>query len=278
MTVGSGAQCSMWLSESGPLGACSKILLESLHWASSGEYCYVWERLDTRFDCSSFRLTQLEPSTDGSECLLLGTVMTSEGGPNAHTVSVKTTLDRISLWQTPVAGDAIDREKGLVNSRGEPKLSAQVKLWRTPDANCHRGADDGERRLEAGHALTLNDQVKTPKLWPTPDAGNFNSGENPQSYLARRQKLVDKGTCHGMGMNLAVAAKLWPTPTDKGNYNKAGLSEKSGDGLATAAAQTGQGSLNPAFVEWLMGFPPGFTELKCPLPSPHKRSPPEQPG
>src|SRR6516162_8630566 len=101
MTVGSGAQCSMWLSESGPLGACSKILLESLHWASSGEYCYVWERLDTRFDCSSLRLTQLETSTDGSECLLLGTVMTSEGGPNAHTVSVKTTLDRISLWQTP---------------------------------------------------------------------------------------------------------------------------------------------------------------------------------
>jgi len=38
------------------------------------------------------------------------------------------------LWQTPVADDAIDRKKGKYNSRGEPKLSAQVKLWTTPSA------------------------------------------------------------------------------------------------------------------------------------------------
>ena len=30
------------------------------------------------------------------------------------------------LWQTPVADDAVDRKKGKMNSRGEPKLSAQV--------------------------------------------------------------------------------------------------------------------------------------------------------
>jgi hypothetical protein len=33
----------------------------------------------------------------------------------------------VRMWQTPVADDAVDREKGKVNSRGEPKLSAQVK-------------------------------------------------------------------------------------------------------------------------------------------------------
>lgn len=36
------------------------------------------------------------------------------------------------LWQTPVADDAVDRKKGKWNSRGEPKLSAQVILWPTP--------------------------------------------------------------------------------------------------------------------------------------------------
>lgn len=30
------------------------------------------------------------------------------------------------MWQTPVADDSVDREKGKFNSRGEPKLSAQV--------------------------------------------------------------------------------------------------------------------------------------------------------
>jgi DNA (cytosine-5)-methyltransferase 1 len=79
------------------------------------------------------------------------------------------------------------------------------------------------------------------------------------------------------------------TPTVCGNYNRKGLSERSGDGLATAvmkwptptahnakeggfpaeyerntptlAAQAG-GSLNPTWVEWLMGWPLGWTDLK----------------
>jgi hypothetical protein len=36
------------------------------------------------------------------------------------------------LWQTPVADDAVNRADGKFNSRGEPKLSAQVKMWPTP--------------------------------------------------------------------------------------------------------------------------------------------------
>ena len=36
------------------------------------------------------------------------------------------------MWQTPVADDAMDRVAGKLNSRGEPKLSTQVKLWPTP--------------------------------------------------------------------------------------------------------------------------------------------------
>jgi len=35
--------------------------------------------------------------------------------------------------------------------------------------------------------------------------------------------------------NLNREAKMWPTATSKGNYNKAGLSKNSGNGLATAA-------------------------------------------
>jgi len=39
------------------------------------------------------------------------------------------------LWQTPVADDAVERKVGKWNSRGEPKLSAQVKLMPTPVAS-----------------------------------------------------------------------------------------------------------------------------------------------
>jgi len=81
---------------------------------------------------------------------------------------------------------------------------------------------------------------------------------------------------------------LWPTPTEDGNYNRKGASAKSGDGLATAVqnevvhqreslptptanrrnglqshgVNVVSGSLNPTWVEWLMGFPLGWTALR----------------
>lgn len=81
------------------------------------------------------------------------------------------------LWRTPTAEDCANR-KFARNSRGEPKLSAQVKLWPTPHANCSTGAGTQGR---------------------------------------------------DGGLNLQTAAG---------------------------------GSLNPAWVEWLMGYPIGWTDLK----------------
>lgn len=68
------------------------------------------------------------------------------------------------------------------------------------------------------------------------------------------------------------------TPTKTGNRNRAGLSQKSGDGLATAVyrgglqtrqtrggrelASEGCGSLNPGWIEWLMGWPVGASDWK----------------
>ena len=44
------------------------------------------------------------------------------------------------MWQTPVADDAIARKKGKWNSRGEPKLSAEVLMWPTPSATDYKGS------------------------------------------------------------------------------------------------------------------------------------------
>ncbi len=71
------------------------------------------------------------------------------------------------------------------------------------------------------------------------------------------------------GNELGRAVNLWPTPTtEKGLYNRKGASEKSGDGLATAVRRQDGGTptrpmtLNPAWVEWLMGWPIGWTDLE----------------
>lgn len=59
---------------------------------------------------------------------------------------------------------------------------------------------------------------------------------------------------------------LWPTPTVHGNYNRKGASPNSGDGLATAVRQASPpedgGPLNPVWVEWLMGWPMGWTAIE----------------
>lgn len=62
-------------------------------------------------------------------------------------------------------------------------------------------------------------------------------------------------------MGMAKRFGFAPTATVKGNYNKAGLSQKSGDGLQTWLDRVrGQrGPLAPSFLEWYMGFPINWT-------------------
>lgn len=76
---------------------------------------------------------------------------------------------------------------------------------------------------------------------------------------------------HGVQLANQVAAKTWPTPTLNGNHNRKGLSAKSGDGLATSVKASAESSgesiqptpLNPQWVEWLMGFPIGWTNISA---------------
>ena len=126
--------------------------------------------------------------------------------------------------------------------------------------------------------------------WPTPcatDAKPITGGNLYQTKTGTVRHIRPDGKSSNRGLATQVT---WPTPTVKGNYNKAGLSAKSGDGLATAvfrcATPTARdwrsgkasqapletnsrplseqigGSLNPTWVEWLMGWPLGWTDLK----------------
>ena len=118
--------------------------------------------------------------------------------------------------------------------------------------------------------------------WPTPQASD-NRPRATANSTARRIAI-------GKQVSLEAAVKFWPTPTVCGNYNRKGASATSGDGLATAvrkyATPTARdwksgkasqathdrdsrplseqigGSLNPTWVEWLMGWPLGWTDLK----------------
>ena len=109
-------------------------------------------------------------------------------------------------------------------------------LWPTPTAEDRYA--NGDSQL-VRHTIPLNTIAK---LFPTPRARDWKGGG-----------------IHGHGgYDLPTAIALLPTPTVSGNYNRAGASASSGDGLATAVG----GTLNPMWVEWLMGFPAEWTALE----------------
>ncbi len=111
-------------------------------------------------------------------------------------------------------------------------------------------------------------------LWPTPQAmpatsdlgfqcsGDGRKKPNKLGWAVAQQMyptpLATNTKANHMRSGGRPARSYWATPTVFGNYNSSGASAKSGDGLATQAG----GSLNPTWVEWLMGWPLGFTDLK----------------
>ena len=94
-------------------------------------------------------------------------------------------------------------------------------------------------------------------LWPTPTTSDAN-----QAYMKNDHDLK-KG-------NLRGVVKMWPTPQASDNRDRGNLSTPSVQrrkekgkqlGLSMVASDV-SGSLNPTWVEWLMGFPIGHTDLK----------------
>ena len=96
------------------------------------------------------------------------------------------------------------------------------------------------------------------RMWPTPKA---------QNARGRRER-------HGNGgPSLDVVAMMYPTPTTgaglcggTGNFRQLKKLEEAGQITEEERRNMSQGNggqLNPTFVEWLMGFPLGWTDLNA---------------
>src|SRR5690606_7038921 len=201
------------------------------------------------------RLRQRLARIGSTECLLTWKASATPAGrslcrlvPSTRptAVIVSGSSREAALWQTPVADDAVNRERGKFNSRGEPKLSAEVKLalWPTPTAqDASRGegtirpTDTGiplpQRVMQAvtGHPLGL---------WPTPRAHDDN--RSPEAYMAMLKNRPDSNRTEIT--SLQVAAKAVHGANAPGS----------------SATTEKPGALAPAFVGWLMGFPPEWED------------------
>ena len=94
-------------------------------------------------------------------------------------------------------------------------------------------------------------------LWPTPKAT-----EIEESVLNWKERKEKEGSKVG-GPSLNVAVKMWPTPVTNDAKNATlPPAATDWDNIPGALIRTGhQGQLNPEWVECLMGFPIGWTEV-----------------
>ena len=115
--------------------------------------------------------------------------------------------------------------------------------WPTPTARDHKDTGDLSRVPENG---LLPRVVQRREQWPTPRSTDADKG-------GRGDLLATVRT------GLPSGRKHWPTPTAADGMGGPGSSgREGGDNLRTAVG----GQLNPTWVEWLMGFPPGWTALE----------------
>jgi len=94
-------------------------------------------------------------------------------------------------------------------------------------------------------------------LWPTPTCNMVSGGPNHNSP----QVLAGKH-----GINLEGAVMKWPTPTARiwkgGGRQMIRSDGKSREDMLDWLVEKDGGRLNPTWVEWLMGWPLEWTDLK----------------
>jgi len=129
--------------------------------------------------------------------------------------------------------------------------------------------------LRFGGDAPLTD-VAQKMLERMPRAGRMIDGElyeePPQAPLA----AVRRGGRHPVPAKERYVGKLWPTPTRADGTGGPGTSPRrtGGMNLRTAVVDRGyRGSLSPMWVEWLMGFPTQWTDLRVAEPRRSKDRP-----
>ena len=192
----------------------------------------------------------------------------------------KSRMDQLAnavAWPTPTT-EGID---GGSNSRKAAKARGMwptaVARWLTPtamDASPVTGGDlyqtaTGSVRARYGDTSS-NRGLAAQVMWPTPtrmDAHGSHLMNDPEHWRWRRDAKARDGI--NLQFPLRVAVQMWPTPTawdwKDGTAETAATVPE--NGLLVRAIHLRHepqpvdgGSLNPTWVEWLMGWPLGWTD------------------
>lgn len=145
-----------------------------------------------------------------------------------------------SCWPTMTVADSNGRSYQYGNydkTKRRLGLLGVARLFPTPDASV-RGGFNKSRSAGAANRPTL---ATAAKLWPTPNATDY-KGPSTRSVGKERSRSDDD-------LPTRISREVFPTPTANRR-----------DGLQSHRVNVVGGQLNPTWVEWLMGWPLGWTD------------------
>ena len=245
MTDISGQKCLGLSKLSGPAGSLEKMLLATSLWASTR--CYLtWKAQATPAGATLFRLSPQMPDTDATESGLWPTAVAYDatpGGPNNHYKGLG--------HQAKHGGKLLHTPTAKANQMAPSMNSGWQgpEMWATPSAADSVGTTDG------GQSKSLRTDVR---MWPTPIASEAKTNKD----------IRPSGKSNSLTAAVMDQHKTWPTPTAH-IHKEGGFPAEYTRNTPTLTAEATEadgkphssGSLNPEWVEWLMGYPVGYTDL-----------------
>lgn len=230
-TVTSGQKCCALLKSCDPVGSLVKMLLESSVWRSTR--CFLtWKPQGTKQGRLLFRLAPSTHRTGENGAPLLPTVRAMESGCYQYSQG---------KHDHPIL-----------------TLTGVVKLWPTPTTRDYKGANSMEHLMCPGKKNHKDQLSNAVRLWPTPSASDC-------GRTAINPHMTGNGTIRHIGKNgkqsyarLDAVAAMFPTP--RANAGTGPSHSPGRQGAPDLQTEIG-GQLNPDWVEWLMGFPAGWTEV-----------------
>ncbi len=181
------------------------------------------------------------------------------------TLVPRTEENGFGLWPTPDTCAGGTGPSAL--NRHSPRLQDLAKLWPTPNSRDWKDAASRKALIQA--AISDAGQVTLPRavaMWPTLRAADFKGATQPSTTTSNR---VANGQAN-LPEAVQESRRLWPTPQaadnrDRGNMSSKAVLRRQAIGKQIMLSQSvseNSGALNPMWVEWLMGYPPGWTDLR----------------
>jgi hypothetical protein len=161
-------------------------------------------------------------------------------------------------WRTPDApnaGGPRNRQTSIGKGH-QVTIAEQAEHWPTPAARDYKG-ENGEAHLDAGTGRKHLDQLPNyvAHCWPTPTATPYGSSQNGINGIGGANERPSANTPSLEGLSRSFL----PGPPTSTLGAGSSPSTPSSPRPLLSSAKAVKAKLNPAFVGWLMGFPPAWT-------------------